>query len=87
MISYHKWISSLLLITPCVWGETQVGPTHGPFTWYESGCGQQIEVTIKVFKDIVGFPGLYRWDYDIRNISVSLDYCGSAGDDFGLGYF
>ena len=44
-------------------------------------------MTIKVFKDVAGFPGLYRWDYDIRNISVSLDYCGSAGNDLGLGYF
>lgn len=87
MIPYHKWSFSLLLIAPFAWGETQVGPTHGPFTWYDSGCGQQIEVTIKVFKDISGFPGLYRWDYNIRNISVSLDYCGSAGGDLGLGYF
>lgn len=47
-------------------------------------CGQQVEITIRVFKDLEGLPGRYRWDYDVRNVSVSQGYCGNPEYPLGL---
>jgi hypothetical protein len=60
-------LAALGSLVPCAWGDTQVGPTMQT-TW---GCGR-IVVTIRVYKDIPSLPGLYRWDYDVTNVSIPL---------------
>lgn len=63
----HRLFSLAILsaLMPCAWGDTQVGQTMNS-TW---GCGR-ISVTIKVYKDVASFPGLYRWDYDVTNTGI-----------------
>ncbi len=42
-------------------------------------------VTVRVYKDVPGFSGLYKWDYEITNNSINSIH----GDDAvnGVGYF
>jgi|GEM_PF-2027668 len=42
--------------------------TYGPYTWSD-GCGQ-MTITVRVYKDVPGAPGLYKWDYEVNNISI-----------------
>jgi hypothetical protein len=44
--------------------------TMGPYTWTDA-CGQQMQITVNVYNNVTGLPGLYRWDYAIYNISVT----------------
>ena len=42
--------------------------TKGPFIWQDGGG--QMQVTVTVDKKPNNFPGLYRWDYEVRNLSI-----------------
>jgi hypothetical protein len=50
-------------------GDTLIG-THGPFSWTD-GCGEEIRITLRVYSNVAAFPGLYKWDYQVDNISVN----------------
>jgi len=45
--------------------------TKGPYVWTEPCTSGQIEITVRVYKDVPGSPGLYQWDYEINNLSFS----------------
>jgi hypothetical protein len=47
--------------------------TSGTYTWTSSIVGQ-VEVTVRVYRDVTGHPGLLKWDYEIHNISMHNYY-------------
>lgn len=47
--------------------------TSGTYTWTSSTVGQ-VEVTVRVYRDVTGHPGLLKWDYEIHNISMHNYY-------------
>lgn len=55
-----------------VLGDTLV-TTQGPFTWTDA-CGGEMQLTVRVYKDVAAYPGLYKWDYQIDNVSVTSSY-------------
>lgn len=52
-------------------GEAQtLVSTNGPFVFTDSCEGGEVRITLRVYKDLPGLPGLYKWDYEIQNISL-----------------
>jgi hypothetical protein len=58
---------------------------RGPFTWTEPCTGGTIEITLRVYKNVPEYPGLYKWDYEVHNISLhSGPYYQRWTDGFGM---
>lgn len=76
-----------ILVCLPIRGETQF-TTQGPYT-LTNDCGQTVQVVLRGYKDLAGFPGLYRWEYEVSNTSFSSGKCGSSApeDQAGILFF
>lgn len=44
--------------------------TSSPYAWTDPCTGGHVRITVRVCKDVPNLPSLYRWDYEIYNISL-----------------
>ena len=61
--------------------------TTRAFTWTD-GCGESMSVTLRVYRelDAAGFPSLYKWDYEVHNVTVGQTLSGAGVSDIRI-YF
>lgn len=60
VLCIRNLLASVLLVsglTPLL-GDTLVN-TYGPFPWADA-CGEQMQVTVRVYSNLDGLPGLYK---------------------------
>jgi hypothetical protein len=42
-----------------------------------------MQFTVRVYKDVAAFPGLYKWDYEANNVSINSDHPDSYVNGVG----
>jgi pimeloyl-ACP methyl ester carboxylesterase len=63
--------------------QTLIG-SQGPYTWTDS-AGGQIQITVSIYSNVPSFPGLYKWDYQVQNVSANSNNSDASFN--GLGSF
>jgi hypothetical protein len=65
-------LATVLLVgalSPLAVADTLIN-TLGPYNWTDS-CGDQMQITVTVYSNVTGYPDLYRWDYQISDVTAS----------------
>ena len=65
------------ILPPSGKGQTLIKAS--PAATWTNACSEDVEVQVKVYKDVPAYPGLYLWDYEFDVVDFEYNPYTTAG--------